>query len=329
VSRDGGCAVQAFSGRRQSGRRWPAAAILTPVSSLEGTLLRQVVDDPRGLPEQLALFAVRHLGVRARRTVAALPEGGEPESARAEVVRRGHRAATAEGAFVGGPFLLFIPVAFCAALLRQARIVLELAALDGREPTDKERACELLVLQGVYEDEATARAALTVYRPRLPGRRPRLAALWDLIWRMARLLGLSTPNGSAGRAPWWVQTGRWLLVGAVFLTGLVAPLVWLPYMAVSYDRATTRLTDRAVRYYFADVPVPTRRRLEPATLASTGRALLSLLIPIATVVTVLATDLRIAGSNWPVLGITLTVTSLVVGGVWVWRRSVRRRHEGP
>src|SRR4051794_24027497 len=119
VSRDGGCAVQAFSGRRQSGRRGPAAAILTPVSSLEGTLLRQVVDDPRGLPEQLALFAVRHLGVRARRTVAALPEGGEPESARAEVVRRGHRAATAEGAFVGGPFLLFIPVAFCAALLRQ------------------------------------------------------------------------------------------------------------------------------------------------------------------------------------------------------------------
>ncbi|MFG2793971.1 hypothetical protein [Streptomyces sp. NPDC048419] len=201
--------------------------------------------------------------------------------------------------------------------------------MDGREPTDKERACELLVLQGVYEDEATARAALTAYRPRPPGRRPRLAALWDLIRRMARLLGLNTPNGSAGRAPWWVRTGRRLLVGAVFLTGLVAPLVWLPYMAVSYDRATTRLTDRAVRYYFADVPVPTRRRLEPATLASTGRALLSLLIPIATVVTVLATDLRMAGSNWPVLGITLTVTSLVVGGVWVWRRSVRRRREGP
>jgi len=327
VSRDGGCGVQAFSRRRQCGRRRPAAAILTPVSSLEGTLLRQVAADPRGLPEQLALFAVRHLGETARRTVAALPEGGGPEEARAQVIRRGHRAVTAEGAFVGGPFLLLIPVAFCAALLRQARIVLELAALDGRDPTDKERACELLVVQGVYGDEATARAALTAYRPRPPGRRPRLASLWDITWRMARLLGLLTPSGSAERTRWTVQAGRWLLVGAVFLTGLVAPLVWLPYMAVSYDRATTRLTDRAVRHYFADVPVPARRRLEPGTLASTGRALLSLLVPIAMVVTVIATDLRIAGSNWPVLGIAVTATSLVVGAVWLWRWSARRRRE--
>ncbi|MFE7168306.1 hypothetical protein [Streptomyces sp. NPDC057616] len=299
------------------------------MSSLEGTLLRQVAADPQGLPEQLALFAVRHLGETARRTVAALPEGVAPREARAQVIRRGHRAATTEGAFVGGPFLLLIPAAFCAALLRQSRIVLELAALDGRDPTDRERACELLVLQGVHEDETAARAALDAYRPRPAGRRPRPASLWDLTLRMARLLGLITPNGSAARTRWTVQAARWLLVGVVFLTGLVAPLVWLPYMAASYDRATTRLTDRAARYYFADVPVPTRRRLEPATLASAGRALLSLLVPIAMVVAVLATDLRIAGSNWPVLGIALTVTSLVVGAVWLWRRTVRRRRERP
>ncbi|MEU2434314.1 hypothetical protein ABZ611_33350 [Streptomyces sp. NPDC007861] len=32
-----------------------------------------------------------------------------------------------QGAFVGGPFLVLIRVAFCAALLSQARTVLELA----------------------------------------------------------------------------------------------------------------------------------------------------------------------------------------------------------
>jgi hypothetical protein len=298
------------------------------VSSLEGTLLRQVVADPRALPEHLALFAVRHLGETAGRTASALSEYGDTARARSEVIRRGRRAATTEGAFVGGPFMLVVPVAFCAALLRQARIVLELAALDGRDPTDEERAAELLVLQGVHEDEATARAALTAFRPGPPGRRPRLIAMWELTWRMAHLLGLITPNGDAGRTRWTAQAGRWLLIGAVFLTGLVAPLVWLPYMALSYDRGTTRLTDRAVRYYFADVPAPAhRRRLDPAALAGTGRALLSLLVPLATVVAVLATDLRLAGSNWPVLGIALVTVSLAVGATWQWRRGAARHHD--
>ncbi|MFD9321252.1 hypothetical protein ACFWDQ_26900 [Streptomyces sp. NPDC060053] len=268
----------------------------------------------------------------------------EPPPTRAQLLARGRRATVTEGAFVGGPFLLFIPVAFCAALLRQTRTILELAALTGRNPKERDRAAELLVLQGVYDDVPAARAGLAAHTADPPGpsshagpsgpsrpsgRRIRPAALWILTLRMARLLGLLTPAGPGGRPRRSAQAARWLLLAAVILVGLAAPLVWLPYMANSYDRATTRLNDRAVRFYFPtagaddDAPPP-GRRLDPAALAGAGRALLSLLVPVALTIGVLVADLRIAGGNWPVLGIALTAASVGTGAVWLWRRHRRR-----
>ncbi|MFE0730599.1 hypothetical protein ACFW2X_20570 [Streptomyces antibioticus] len=317
--------------------------------SLPGSLLREGLADPHRLPEHLALLAVRRLGPVARRTVSA-----EPPPDRAGVIRRGSRATVTEGAFVGGPFLLLIPVAFCAALLRQTRICLELAALTGRDPTDLERAAELLVLQGVYDDVGTARAALAVHAA-APSHGVRPTALWTLTLRMARLLGLIVPDepGAVRPGP-WVQTGRWLLLVAVILVGTVAPLVWLPYMARSYDRATRQLTRRAERFYFPGEPDATagpvpdalpgpvpdtvsgtpagsgrRRRVDPARLAGAGRALLSvlsLLVPVVLVFGVVVADVRIAGSRWPVLGIVLVTGSVVTGGVW-WLR--HRRGSAP
>ncbi|MER5199381.1 hypothetical protein ACWD3J_40120 [Streptomyces sp. NPDC002755] len=259
----------------------------------------------------------------------------EPPPTRAQLLSRGRRATVTEGAFVGGPFLVLIPVAFCAALLRQTRTILELAALTGRNPTERDRAAELLVLQGVYDDVPAARTGLTAHTTADPpgssghsGRRSRPAVLWALTLRMARLLGLLTPTGPGGRPRRAAQAARWLLLAAVILVGLAAPLVWLPYMANSYDRATTRLNDRAVRFYFPltgaddDIATPPRprRRPDPAALAGAGRALLSLLVPVALTIGVLVADLRIAGGNWPVLGIVLTAASVGTGAVWVWRR---------
>ncbi|MFJ9021071.1 hypothetical protein ACIRPU_13950 [Streptomyces sp. NPDC102259] len=283
----------------------------------------------------------------------------EPPPTRAQLLARGRRATVTEGAFVGGPFLLLIPVAFCAALLRQTRTILELAALTGRDPKERDRAAELLVLQGVYDDVPAARAGLAAHTADPPGppgpsspsdpsgssshagpsgpsrpsgRRIRPIVLWNLTLRMARLLGLITPAGPGGRPRRSAQAARWLLLAAVILVGLAAPLVWLPYMANSYDRATTRLNDRAVRFYFPtagaddDAPPP-RRRPDPAALAGAGRALLSLLVPVALIIGVLVADLRIAGGNWPVLGLALTAASVGTGAVWLWRR--HRRRGGP
>lgn len=282
--------------------------------------MRAARAQPGRLPELLADFATRRLGHGAGRTVErmrAQHPDEPPDLLRARIVTRGSRAATSEGAFVGGPFLLFVPVAFCAALLSQARMMLELAALEGRDPSDPERTAELLVLQGVYESTDAARAGLAApHAP--PAKRPgRVGALWELVMRMARLLGLITP--SDGASTLLVRLGQWALVGAVFLVGLVAPLVWLPYLAVSYNRGTARVADRATLFY-AGARLPRRSgRLSPALLVATLRAVLSLLVPIVALVLVSSTDTRIADRQWPVLGIVLFASSMAVGGWWVWR----------
>jgi len=328
-----GNAEVAVKGRSAEG---PAAR--PAESSPERSLLALVVTDPGHLPEILASFAVRRMGPTVPEAVARLrrdhPDASGPEL-RAQVVARGRRAVVSEGSFVGGPFLVLVPVAFCAALLTQARTVLELAALDGRDPMASARAGELLVLQGVYEDtwqaeKALARTSSRATAPSAPRRR-RWAALWDVTLRMARLLGL-LPPGDDGQGAGRVrriagQARRWLLLGAVFLVGLVAPLVWLPYMTVSYRRSDARLAARALAHYFADTaPAPRRRisRPEPAVLAAALRALLSVLVPLVLTAVTLLTGLRIAGRSWPVLGLALATGSVAVGALW-YRRHQRRR----
>jgi hypothetical protein len=297
--------------------------------SPERSLLASVVTDPGHLPELLADFAVRRVGPAVPEAIALLrrnhPTTTEVEL-RARVIDRGRRAVVSEGSFVGGPFLVLIPVAFCAALLRQARTVLELAALDGRDPTASARAGELLVLQGVYEDTRQAQRALarTGHAVGAPARWKRWVALWDVTLRMAHLLGVLTPDDrsqDAGRRVRRVavRAWRWLLLGVVFLVGLVAPLVWLPYMAVTYRRADARLADRVLVHYFADTaPAPRHRtsRLEPEVMTAALRALLSLLVPLVLSAVTFLTGLRIAGSRWPVLGITLATASAAVGALW-------------
>jgi predicted outer membrane lipoprotein len=306
--------------------------------TLERSLLASIVAEPGCLPELLADFAVRRTGPAVPERVGRLRQDhphATAEELREQVMARGRRAVVSEGSFVGGPFVVLIPVAFCAALLRQARTVLELAALDGRDPTARDRAGELLVLQGVYEDTGQAQDALARL-PRaggLPARGRRWKTLWGVTLRMARLLGVLTP-GDAGQEAGGrlrglaVQVWRWSFLGAVFLVGLVAPLVWLPYMAMAYRRGDAQLMQRVVAYYFGDTaPSPRRRfsRPQPEVVAAALRALLSLLVPIGMIAVTLLAGLHIADSHWPVFGIALATASAVVGALWYERRRRRRR----
>ncbi|MFF3558186.1 hypothetical protein ACFYXL_32785 [Streptomyces tsukubensis] len=309
-----------------------------PGPGLPRSLLRAGLADPEHLPEHLAWFALRHMGPAADRAVARVreqhPDAG-PAELRALVVARGRRNTVAEGAFVGGPFLLLVPVAFCAALLNQARTVLELAGLDGRDPTSPERAAELLVLMGVHPDtEAARRALVSVDLDRVGRTAPRRAllrpaALRAVTVRMARLLGLVSPPGDRkpdrgrlrGTA---VAVVKVLLVAAVFAVGLVAPLVWLPYMALSYHWATGRLADRAALFYFSE-PAPRRAgRTVPGLTAAYAKAVVSMLLPALLTVLVLVVGVRIEHSHWPVVTMALALASLATGAWWQSRHRSRR-----
>ncbi|MFI6846378.1 hypothetical protein OG535_35830 [Kitasatospora sp. NBC_00085] len=292
-------------------------------------LLRAVRAHPAQLPEVLAVFAVRHRGPRAARRVAAL-RAAHPDAAQGELVARSvqhaRRVTQSEGAFVGGPFLWLVPFAFCTALLEQGQLLLELAALAGRDPAAPARAAEVLVLQGAHPDVAAAERALAAPPTGGSGRRRR--GFWSLIRRMARLLGL-TSEGVDPPPSRWRTAGSWLLVVVVLLVGMVVPLVWLPYMAVSYARATDRVGVRAVDFYFDGDPAGwaehRRARTDPGIVAAGVRAGVSLVLPVAAVVTLLLADIRVAGSRWPVLTVVLLGLSGLVGALWYRRRRRTRR----
>src|SRR5690242_9198471 len=97
-------------------------------------VLRLLWADPQYMPEHLALWSLKHFGPRAATAVEKIrhshPDAdvGELEG---RVIEHQTRVSMTEGALVGGPFILLIPVAFCAALLAQAQMTLELAALAG------------------------------------------------------------------------------------------------------------------------------------------------------------------------------------------------------
>src|SRR5512146_64863 len=86
-------------------------------------VLRMLWADPQNMPEHLAIWSLKHFGPRAGSAVERL-RGDHPDAEPGDleqlVIRHQTRVAVAEGAFMGGPFILLIPVAFCAALLAQA-----------------------------------------------------------------------------------------------------------------------------------------------------------------------------------------------------------------
>ncbi|MGW6915804.1 hypothetical protein ACWGB8_18615 [Kitasatospora sp. NPDC054939] len=297
-------------------------------------LFRTMVADPGRLPEILAAFAYREMGPRADAAVARLrkehPEAG-PEELWGLVVEHGRRRVELEGAFVGGPLMVLMPVAFCAALLAQLRMVLELAVVAGRDAAEPERAAELLVVQGAHPDLPAARAALAhldenpaVLRKRTPKK-----GFWAVIKRMAFLLGLVTT--SARPVSRLVHVGRWALVAVVLVAGFFAPLVWLPYLGWSYHRSTNELAAHTIAYYrLGTAPPPGRIRLsaDPGMLAAFLKAILSLLVVLATIFVFLV-GLRNTwdgASGWFTFGGVLIATSTFVGAAWyVYQRRRRRR----
>ncbi|MDI2127644.1 hypothetical protein [Yinghuangia seranimata] len=317
---------------------------------LPPALLKAVWADPAHLPEIMALFAVRHLGTGAERVARKLREeqpDAHPATFDRHVVVRGTRTSVAEGTCIGGPFVVIIPVAFCAALLAQAGMVLQLAALHGRDPRAETRAADLLVLQGAYPDQQQAARAIAAVRDGEPGgshRVPRGQRLATLA-RMAAILGITQPDEGhrVGRVR---QVLTWVGITLFVVVGLFLPFIWLPAMAWSYQRATPRLGRRAVRFYAATssaaeatgqriaagrAPRREGEAVEPLGLLGVLRTLAAVVLPLGALAFVLLADVRFGESNLAAAGLWLVVGAQVGALLWFlawWWRRRRRRKRG-
>jgi len=298
-------------------------------------VLRLLWADPQYMPEHLALWSLKRFGPRASSAVEKLRDsrpGADSAELEAAVIEHQTRVSMTEGAFVGGPFILLIPVAFCAALLAQAQMSLELAALAGYAPDDQMRAADLLVIQGAYDTTADASAALgklTRDPKKRQGKRLPRGARISMVKRMAYMLGLL---GSTDEKPSRVRSLlQMALLGAVLLLGLVLPLVWVPYMGWAFRKSGLQMGKRASAFYAerrseeAGVTVRKAPTVRIAMSAGLVRLLALIAVPVVVAVIALLTGADIGTGKWLSAVILLFIVSALVTLGWFGYRSWRRR----
>ncbi len=145
----------------------PAAPIDPSADATDppGSLWERMKADPQYAPEHLALDAVRRLGPQARDWAQTLrrerPDLDADEVAQL-AVRRFTSHARISGAVSGATGLPGAVVDVGVLAWTQARLVLHVAAAYGVDPTNPDRAVDLLVLQKVHRIAETARLALGV-----------------------------------------------------------------------------------------------------------------------------------------------------------------------
>ena len=298
-------------------------------------VLRILWADPQHMPEHLALWSVKRFAPRAASAVDDLRRdhpGAPTDELGQKAIERQTRAAITAGAFVGGPFILLIPIAFCAALLAQAQMALELAALAGHAPDDEMRAADLLVIQGAYASPVEEGTALATLRQRTVSRDgsrlPRGTRL-NMIKRMAYMLGVLQ---SSDQTRTWLRAAlQWCLLGLTFVVGLVLPLVWVPYMAMSIRRSAVQMATRSKRYYTQGLSVDAGvavRKAETVHVAIVGgvvRMVLLILVPIVVAVVALTTGVELGAGRLVSAGILLIAVSVLVTICWLAFRWWRHR----
>jgi hypothetical protein len=295
------------------------------------SVLRMLLADPQHMAEHLALFASRHFGPRAVAAVDAR-ERAHPTATRddqvAMAISSGTRRTVVEGSFLGGPFIVLIPLAFCIAALTQGQMMMELGALAGNESTGTAQAADLLVILGAYPTVEDASAALATVKPvptsegdKLP-RGTRIA----MVRRMAYLLGLFTVGDERSS---FRQVVGWIGVMLTFVVGLVLPWVWIPVMGYFYYQSTHRLARVASRYYGVAPPGQAKaegdeRRLLPAGVLIIARTLVATILPILGFLFVFLTGAKFLGGRWATAGIVFVVAGMIAAGVWYL---YRRHHD--
>jgi len=222
-------------------------------------------------------------------------------------------------------------VMVASALLAQIKMLLRMAALANCDPQEPQRAAELLVIMDVYPDVPRAAAALKALPAAEAATRRRHSAVYsmvDVIRRMAKLLGLIAP-AAVTPVSRLVHLGRWLLLGLALVVGMVVPLIWLPYLSMSYYRGTVDLAERISVFYSGPekaLHLPRKASDVPGLAAAAGRALASLALVVGGLAVFLALDVEIGGHQWPALVSLAVLISSATGLVWYLRR-VRHRHQ--
>ena len=195
-------------------------------------LLERLRADPWRAPETLALASAQWHGPAARSWVEdkrSLYAYDGAELARMAKKRHASLARFSGAATGVGGIVTLLPDLAAAAWI-QSRCVFFVAAAYGYSPRDPMRPAELLVLQELYPDVVSAKAALdgtgkTVMNAMIDSR---LGGDEALAARLAKMVGKSAVKRVGGR---------------------LIPGLAIAWNAVGNERDTRALADRAIAFY--------------------------------------------------------------------------------
>jgi hypothetical protein len=203
-----------------------------PAEEPPASLWERLRADPVRAPEHVALAASEfHAPAAAAWADRRGRVYGTDPKTLAQMARRRHvNLASVEGAATGvGGFITLIPDLVGLAWI-QSRLVFFVAAAYGFDPRDPMRPAELLVLNGLYDTPAAARAALdglgvTVAEAWVGGKMTRDEAL---ALKLAKTVGKSSGKKLAGR---------------------MIPGFAIAFNSVANRRDTNALAKRAITFY--------------------------------------------------------------------------------
>ncbi|MEU8607264.1 hypothetical protein AB0C29_04595 [Actinoplanes sp. NPDC048791] len=232
----------------QPGAAVPVASTLPPaVAAMADTLSGvrteawpALIADPGHAPELLALAALQTIGPRAgewaARTRAAYPAAGPDALARLAVSQftRFGSVSSVFAAVAGS----YAPIALLgAAAYTHAELALHVAAAYGLDPTDRERAVDLLVLTRVHPVREDAVAALATAEQHSYDN----SGLTDVTWRLGRMIAVQAGGWAAVRAINHFFPGTSLLVATLTSRGAaraMAARATVHYRALSRGSVT-------------------------------------------------------------------------------------------
>lgn len=203
-------------------------------------VMRQMLADPAHVAEYLAISAVERLADRASRDVRLIRERNSHATDRQLAVyfkKKYSRAARYEGMGTGVAGIFGLPADLVLLAWIQDRLVLSIAAIYGHDMSDhRERAAELLMIQGFHNSREVARRALTkatqTAMTKLVMRHLRKRAL-TVVKRLFKVVGITFTRKA------FIEKG--------------IPLVAIPLSAGLNEASTRILANQAIRFYDTEV----------------------------------------------------------------------------
>jgi hypothetical protein len=213
-----------------------AVAVTDTLSVARPETWAALIADPGHCPELLAVAATQTIGPRAQawidRTRAAYPAATPDALARLAVSQftRFGSVSSVFAAIAGS----YAPIALLgAAAFTHAELALHVAAAYGLDPTDRERAVDLLVLTRVHPVREDAVAALATAEQHSYEH----TGLTDATWRLGRMLAAQASGWAAVRAVNHFFPGTSLLVATLTSRGAARAMA---ARAIAHYRALGR-----------------------------------------------------------------------------------------